>query len=152
MLSTEFWGENYYNHPPLSEDMVRQAENVLNVKLPPSYIALLKVQNGGYTKGFQFPIEKGIIALDVIPVEQLWGIIFDPSINSAQNILESHYLSDEWELPASQVLISGDGHWWISLDYRWDKDPKVSFWDMDLNVELILAETFTGFIDKLVPS
>ncbi|SFE90267.1 SMI1/KNR4 family protein [Spirosoma endophyticum] len=151
MVSIEFWGENYYGHPPLSEDIVSKAEEILKVKLPASYITLLKLQNGGYTKGFQFPIEQGIIDMDEIPLEQLYGIVLDPSIKSSQNILDSNYLIEEWGLPPDQVLISGNGHWWITLDYRSGKDPKVSFLDMDLNVELVLSETFSDFIERLVP-
>jgi hypothetical protein len=41
----QFWGSNYYNHPPLTDDMVAHAEQQLGVELPPAYIALLRVQN-----------------------------------------------------------------------------------------------------------
>ncbi len=45
---TDFWDNNYYNHPPLTDEMVTTAETLLKVKLPALFIDLLKIQNGGY--------------------------------------------------------------------------------------------------------
>jgi hypothetical protein len=33
-------------------------------------------------------------------------------------LLDTPYLVQEWELPTPVVLLSGDGHYWIALDYR----------------------------------
>ena len=52
----EFWGDNYYNNSSLTENMVLVAEKMFQVKLPPLFIELLKIRNGGYTKGFAFPM------------------------------------------------------------------------------------------------
>jgi hypothetical protein len=52
----DFWRSNYYNHPPLTDEMVEAAEKQLGVKLPLEYIALLRIQNGGYTKDFGYPM------------------------------------------------------------------------------------------------
>jgi len=49
ILIDAFWKSNYYKHPPLTDDLVSVAEKQLGVKLPAEYLALLRVQNGGYT-------------------------------------------------------------------------------------------------------
>jgi len=42
--------------------------------------------------------------------------------------LSADYLSQEWDTPKSVVLIAGDGHTWIGLDYRSHKSqPPVVF-------------------------
>ena len=51
-----FWGANSYNHPPLTDEMVAQAEARLGVRLPPELIELLRIQNGGYTLAFAHPM------------------------------------------------------------------------------------------------
>src|SRR5688572_31343 len=128
----DFWGDNYYQHPKLTEEMIEFAESSLNVKLPSTLIKLLKVQNGGYTKGFAFPMkQKTSWADDHIPLSELFGIITDKSIETSQNILDSSYVAEEWGLPEKQVLLSGDGPWWITLDYRAGNDPTIRWIDTE---------------------
>ncbi len=40
-------GRNEYIYPAPSEDLIRKTEEKLGYKLPESYIALMKQQNGG---------------------------------------------------------------------------------------------------------
>ena len=147
----EFWDENYYNHPLLTDDMVTTAEKMLNVKLPSFLIELLKVQNGGYTKGFAFPMtEKTTWAENHVPLSDLFGIVTDESIETAQNILDSHYMTEEWGLPEKQVLLTGDGHWWITLDYRKSNTPSVSWIDVECGEYVHVVDSFEDFINGLV--
>lgn len=147
----EFWDENYYNHPPLTDDMVSTAEKMLSVKLPSLLIELLKVQNGGYTKGFAFPMaEKTTWAENHVPLSDLFGIVTDESIETAQNILDSHYMTEEWGLPEKQVLLTGDGHWWITLNYRKSSTPSVSWIDVECGEDVHVANSFEDFINGLV--
>ncbi len=37
-----------YNHGKLTDNRIKEVEELLEYKLPKSYIELLKVQNGGY--------------------------------------------------------------------------------------------------------
>lgn len=53
-----FWKKNYYNHPSLTKEMVKNAQMILKVQLPKLLIEFLKIQNGGYTNGFVFPMEQ----------------------------------------------------------------------------------------------
>jgi hypothetical protein len=149
---TDFWGSNYYNHPALTDAMIKTAEKELGVKLPSLLIELLKIQNGGYTKGFAFPMSQETTwATDHIPLSELYGIVTDPSVETAQNILETQYMIEEWGLPQKQVLLCGDGHWWITLDYRQGDNPTVKWLDVECEEEIQIAESFDEFINGLVP-
>ena len=147
-----FWDENYYNHPPLTDDMLAAAEAQLGVKLPDSLIDLLRVQNGGYTKEFIFPMQVATSwADDHVPLETLYGIVTDESVDTAQNIMDTEYMTVEWGLPEKQVLLTGDGHWWISLDYRQGDVPSVCWLDVDEEEDIQIAESFKAFLAGLKP-
>lgn len=99
---TAFWDVNFYNHPSLTDDMVITSEEILGVKLPVELIELLKVQNGGYTKGFAFPMFiKTTWSESHVPLTELFGIVTDPSILTSQNMLDSEYLANEWGFPST---------------------------------------------------
>ena len=146
----DFWDENYYNHPTLTPAMIESAENTLGVTLPKLLTKLLYIQNGGYTKLFKFPLtHKTSLGENYITLTELFGIVTDKSLETAQNILSSEYMTKEWGLPDSQVLLSGDGHWWITLDYRCSKDPAVTWIDTEINEEFKIACSFEEFINGL---
>jgi hypothetical protein len=147
---SEFWDSNEYNHP-LTEDMVNFAEEMLNVKLPNLLIELLKIQNGGYTRGFVFPMTKKTTwAENHVPLSELFGIVTDENTETSQNILDSQYMIDEWGLPEKQVLLAGDGHWWITLDYRKGDIPTVRWIDVECDEDIHVADSFDDFINGLV--
>ncbi|MCA0229994.1 MAG: SMI1/KNR4 family protein [Bacteroidetes bacterium] len=147
----EFWGDNYYNNLSLTDTMVLVAEKMLQVKLPPLFIELLKIQNGGYTKGFAFPMNTTTTwAENHVPLSELFGIVTDKARESAHNILETQYLIEEWGLPEKQVLINGDGHWWITLDYRQSDIPSVRWIDTECDEDIHIANSFEDFINGLV--
>lgn len=107
----KFWGNNYYNHPSLTDEMIVKAEEILGVKLPTGLIALLKIQNGGYTLGFAHPMrQRTTWAEDHIPLTDLAGIVLDPEQRTAQNLLLTEYMTQEWGLPEKQVLLPREGH------------------------------------------
>lgn len=148
-----FWGDNYYRHPPLTDDMLKHAEALLQVRLPDEYVALLRRQNGGYTQGLAFPMEEPTSwADDHIPLQELFGIITDEGVETAQNILSSQEMAEEWDLPPDQVLLAGDGHWWITLDYRQGDAPSVAWIDVDSEEDIQVATSFAEFLDGLVPA
>ncbi|HYF69161.1 MAG TPA: SMI1/KNR4 family protein [Ohtaekwangia sp.] len=148
----QFWDSNYYNHPPLTDEMIVVAETTLGVKLPTPLIELLKIQNGGYTKGFAFPMtQKTTWAENHVPLSELFGIVLDENIESAQNIMDTGYLIEEWGLPEKQVLLTGDGHWWITLDYRSNETPCVKWIDVECKQEIKIADSLDEFFDGLVP-
>jgi hypothetical protein len=148
-----FWGDNYYKHPPLTDAMINAAETILNVKLPPLLLELLLLQNGGYTVGFAFPMTQVTSwADDHVPLRELFGIVLNKKVDTAQNLLDTPYMTEEWGLPEKQVLLAGDGHWWLTLDYRTSESPCVKWIDTELEEEVEVAASFDEFINGLVSS
>lgn len=148
-----FWSSNYYTHPPLTDEMIAVAEEQLGVTLPAEYIDLLRIQNGGYTHRFGFPMTQPTTwAKDHVPLNDMTGIVTDATIRTAQNILNTGYMTEEWGLPPRQALLSGDGHWWITLDYRNGDIPSVAWIDVECGEDIKVAPSFAAFLDGLQPS
>ena len=135
---------------PLTEAMVARAEETLGVRLPEPYLALLHVQNGGYTTDvFQaHPApEPTSWASDHVPFDSMFGIGAN-----GEGVLQSAVLSREWRMPAGLVLLTGDGHWWIALDYRRSGSagpPSVVWYDNEVGEDIQLACNFKTFIEGL---
>jgi hypothetical protein len=147
----KFWDFNYYNHPPLTDEMVSHAESVLGLRLPEQLIDLLRIQNGGYTIGLAHPMDRPTTwAKDHVPLRDLGGIVLDPNHVTAQNLLHTEYMTREWGLPEKQVLLSGDGHYWITLDYRKGNNPIVSWIDVECGEDFPIANSFAEFLTGLV--
>lgn len=148
-MKTTLWAEDdYLKLAPINDELIKKAEEVLNVKLPESYINLLKEQNGGTLRLDAYPTsEPNSWADDHVNVSGLYGISFDENESS---ILESHYLIQEWDMPENIVLLSGDGHTWIALDYRnVAENPPVIFIDNEFEGIIELAPNFESFLQNL---
>nr|WP_233192905.1 SMI1/KNR4 family protein [Sporosarcina sp. P29] len=139
---------NYGRLESLTVEIVKQAEEKLKVKLPDSYISVLNQQNGGYIKFNSYPLDVPTSwADDHVHVDHIFGI----GVGKESGILESEYLIREWGLPKNVVLISGDGHSFVALDYRNSKvDPPVIFLNAEQNQEIRLAKNFEEFMTGLV--
>lgn len=154
---SHFWGTNWDKHPQLTPGMVEAAQSYLDVRLPGSYIALLEIQNGGYTAGFVHPVTRPTSwAKTHVALPELAGIGVEPpqsveDFHGIHNVYATPYMTREWELPPRQVLLAGDGHWWITLDYRRGPAPQVLWLETDLKNELVLADTFETFLAGLRP-
>ncbi|MET7646729.1 SMI1/KNR4 family protein [Streptomyces sp. NPDC005426] len=119
-LQQSLWdtGSDYGVQPPVTAEVILEAERLLNVTLPGSLLDLLRQQNGGRLTGSRnaFPTSGPTSwSADHVPVDSLLGIGHRERMIS---VLDSPYLIEEWDLPAPVVLVSGDGHCWIGLDYR----------------------------------
>ncbi|MEJ9115908.1 SMI1/KNR4 family protein [Bacillus paramobilis] len=148
-MKTTIWTEDdYLKLAPINDELIKKAEEVLNVKLPESYINLLKEQNGGTLRLDVHPTsEPNSWTDDHVNVSGLYGISFDENESS---ILESRYLIQEWEMPENLVLLSGDGHTWIALDYRnVAENPPVIFIDNEVEQIIELAPNFESFLQNL---
>ena len=89
---------------------------------------------------------------DHVPVSELAGI--GPRISlpiGLHNLWNTEYMTREWGLPPRQLLLAGDGHWWISLDYRQRNDPEVWWLDTAIDDGLRLAPNFDDFLSGLRP-
>jgi len=146
--------------PPLSDELVAAAEAILGLRLPRSYLALMKVCNGGALKaGLGCPTRVPTSwAPDHVSPREINGIpavgevdIDDPYW-CGDGILMTRYMTREWGLPEHLVLLTGDGHDWIALDYRAsgpEGEPSVAWIDVEVGQELQLAPTFAAFVDSL---
>ncbi|MET9431692.1 MULTISPECIES: SMI1/KNR4 family protein [unclassified Streptomyces] len=148
-----FWAEGDYGvQPPLTDEAVREAEGALGVTLPPALLDLLRLQNGGIVAADHdaFPTSQPTSwSEDHVPFDALMGI---GGLEHTMSLLDTPYLVEEWGLPSPIVLLSGDGHCWIGLDYRGrgrDGEPSVTWFDTELGTELALASDFGTFVEKL---
>jgi hypothetical protein len=150
-LISKFWDEENIKLPQINDKLIELAENKLGFKLPKLFIELLKIQNGGHTKGFVFPMNvETTWSKNHIPFDEMYGISIDSSVSSALSILDTEYLTQEWQLPEKQVVLCGDGHWWITLDYRKSGIPTISWIDVECQEEVQVADSFEDFFNGLV--
>lgn len=136
-MLNNIWQEDddYYRLAPLTDKLIKKAEEQLNIKLPLSYLNLLQKQNGGSIKFNAFPSKvPNSWAEDPINVDHIFGIAEE------EGILNSEYLIKEWGLPDNIVLFSGDGHSWIAFDYRnVREEPPIIFVDVEMEQIINLA-------------
>ncbi len=153
MRGDAFWSEAPSANPPLTPTMVQEVETQLGIKLPAEFVALLQFKNGGYTRGYCFPTSSPTSwSKTHVPFDEMFGIGSPSGPVGHQNIYDTGYMTEEWGLPQNQVLLSGDGHWWITLDYRSPGEPRVSWVDVERSEELELAPSFAAFVSGLRPS
>lgn len=152
-IKASFWSDSTYGvQPPLTDEAVREAEHVLGVKLPAALLDLLRIQNGGgIARGRRtYPISAPTSwAEDHVPFEDLMGI---GHTEGAVSLLDTPHLIQEWGLPTLVVLLTGDGHFWIALDYRGygpQGEPSITWLDTEMETELALAPDFRSFVEAL---
>ncbi|WAT82491.1 SMI1/KNR4 family protein [Bacillus safensis] len=143
-----FWEideESYYTLKKISEAEISKAEKKLGVTLPDTYKKFILEQNGGYTIHNAFPTtHSNSWAEDHIQFNHLLGIAED------EGIMDSAYLIKEWELPEGLVLINGDGHTWVAMDYRkTKKNPAIHYFDVEMEEDFKLADSFDEFVERL---
>lgn len=150
-VKATFWVGDAHAVPPLSDVMVKDAERLLDVSLPSTLVELLQTQNGGVVAAAwdAFPTYDASWSEDHVPFDVLMGI------GGNMSLLDTPYLVQEWGLPSPVVLLSGDGHCWIALDYRRSGrqgDPSVTWFDTELETEAALAPDFRSFVGGLTAS
>ncbi|CAI7726432.1 hypothetical protein WT0BACILLUS_03165 [Bacillus altitudinis] len=143
-----FWEideEGYYTLKKINEAEIAKAEKKLGITLPDTYKKLILEQNGGYTIHNAFPTtHSNSWAEDHIQFNHLLGIA------AGEGIMDSAYLIKEWELPEGLVLINGDGHTWVAMDYRKTKEnPTIHYFDVEMEEDFKLADSFDEFIEGL---
>ncbi|MCX4515672.1 SMI1/KNR4 family protein [Streptomyces sp. NBC_01619] len=152
-VKATFWGKGFYGvQPPLTDAAVEEAEVQLGVRLPSSLLEILRVQNGGQVAAQWNAVPTKVPtswSKDHVPLEEMMGI---GQRENQSSLLDTPYLMEEWELPSPLVLLSGDGHCWVALDYRGcgrRGEPSVTWFDTDENTELPLAADFKEFVERL---
>ncbi|MFJ6632417.1 SMI1/KNR4 family protein [Streptomyces sp. NPDC091376] len=152
-VKATFWGEGRYGvQPPLTKADVQNAESELGVRLPASLLEILRVQNGGQVAAVWNALPTDVPTSwseNHVPLDHLLGI---GRHDDQLSLLDSGYLVEEWGLPSPLVLLSGDGHCWIALDYRScgeQDEPSVTWFDVEGDTELPLTSDFTAFVERL---
>lgn len=87
-----------------------------------------------------------------MPFSVMFGIGPPGNLVSHTTLLDTTYLVEEWGLPTPVVLLSGEGHCWVALDYRVSGrhgEPAVTWIDNEMQHELGLAPTFRAFVEGL---
>lgn len=144
----KFWlkaREDYYRRPPVTEAELEEAEKELGHKLPETYRKLLLEQNGG-------SIRFNALRLRKRPIDGNFFVEFDHlrGVGEWPGILDTAYMTEEWNLPKGLVLLNGDGHTWFALDYRNNRfEPAVSYIDTEGDLDFVLADNFDEFIKDL---
>lgn len=146
-----------YTGEPLSDDLVSSVEAELNVRLPASYLELMKTQNGGVPRNTCFPTSVPTSwAKDHVAITGVFGVDRH-KIHSLCGGLGSKFMQEEWGYPDWGVCVCdcpSAGHDMIMLDYRkcgGDGEPEVVHVDQELDYRVtFLAKTFEAFIRGLV--
>ena len=147
-----FWGPQPAKNPALTDKLVAHAERKLGVTLPATYVQLLRTKNGGATRGWVCPTTERAYGDDYVILGSLFGIGRTPDDGDGYNILLSPDMISTWDLPPRQVLLMGEGHWWLSLDYRTKKRPPVVYIDVEYRLELTVSGSFAAFYAALLPN
>lgn len=142
MFEHIFEGEAEFDD--FSLEKLSKVEKDLGVKLPDSYIELMKLHNGG---DLAYSIlHSGRVPDGEVEIENIRGIDLE------DGIIESIELVEEWELEKGLVIFSGDGNYWLAFDYRnyVGNEPAVVYIEEDAeNKPKQVAKTFELFLKKL---
>ncbi|WP_406439754.1 SMI1/KNR4 family protein [Streptomyces sp. NBC_01613] len=135
----------------MTDAVIQDAERRLGVGLPASLLEILRAQNGGAVAELwnAFPTDAPTSwSENHVPLDDMMGI---GRHGGQLSLLDTAYLVEEWGLPSPLVLLSGDGHCWIALDYRVcgkRGEPSVTWFDVDDGTELPLAADFQAFVER----
>jgi hypothetical protein len=135
-----------------SDGVHRWTENHLAVRLPASYIALLKQRNGGRLRMNAVKVPK---RAEMYRFERIAGLDrhHEESLTSLSDLARSG------EVPERLIPIDGDGHWWLCLDYRRcrpDGEPVVTHYEIESSRrgkdhdEFRVADSFAALLEGLV--
>jgi hypothetical protein len=133
-------------HEALTTEAVSHATSLLGVRLPDSYLELLRIQNGGYARA----------TWSELPHRRFDGIgATFPSITLPTWFQGDDVPEEMWVPNSPEPLVSfdGEGHWDLCLDYRSvgsDGEPTISYIDTELETDDAVAPSFTAFLSRLV--
>ncbi len=156
-VEASFWHPDIRNSvlPPLTQDVIVAAERELGLALPADLLRLLRTQNGGVVADAwdACPADPNFYAADHVPFDHLHGL-GPAGLPEVTTLLDTPYLVQEWDLPSPVLLLSGQGHYWVALDYRTcgpTGEPSVTWIHNEMEHELPLAPDFRTFVERLTP-
>lgn len=144
---------DFYESEVLTENVLKDVEEKFGIKLPETYIELMKAKNGGmisfqnntYYFEYMNPHD-GEHCRSSLNIFQLRGITLDKiGIGCTFEMIE------EWEYPEDIVILLHEGHYCVCLDYRnYNGDnPPVSYIDLEVELDVIVADNFEELINNL---
>ncbi|MCG7343695.1 SMI1/KNR4 family protein [Sporosarcina sp. ACRSL] len=129
---------------PVTLNDIEEVEYRLSIRLPETYKKIILEQNGGTIAFNAYPSPQITDWGDFVKIEAIRGV------GEENGILESDYFIHEWNLPNDILLLDGDGHSWIALDYRQkNENPPVVFIDTERDQLFELAPDFDVFVSGL---
>ena len=159
---TDFWEDSEYargsyTDAPPTEELIASVEDELGVRLPASYVALMKTRNGGIPRDRCHPTQTPTSwAEDHVAITGILGIGRDKTYSLCGE-LGSRFMQDEWGYPEIGICICdcpSAGHDMIMLDYRKcgrQGEAEVVHVDQECDYKItFLAKDFETFIRGLV--
>lgn len=134
-----------YKLEDLTDTDIEVVKKNFGVNLPNTYIELLKKQNGGFIK-FNALYTKDLFfeGNSYIHLDHLLGI------KENSGILQTADIKNEWNINKGNIIIiNGDGHTWIALDYNEIVNNEPSVIHIDTNEETKITKVFNNFDEML---
>lgn len=141
----------------ITDDMILRIEQKYNKRLPKGYIELLKKQNGGRLIKRYFVNDNE----QVFVVDSILGISSNTSTSSSIEYKTDRLRAEmkDWGLTAANpdnIIVLGEdesgGHANYVFDYselNEQGEPKISYFDNELDRNTLVANSFDDFISKL---
>ena len=151
----KYFLKEYIGKTPTDEDF-KKVEKELGYRLPESYKALMRIQNGGvfYKNTFELPFQREWTG-ELIDVEYILGVDSAKKYSLCGEFGNKLWI-EEWKYPNIGIAVCGTssgGHDMIFLDYSDcgpEGEPCVVHIDQEGNYEITyLADNFKDFIDRL---
>ncbi|WP_214833976.1 MULTISPECIES: SMI1/KNR4 family protein [unclassified Exiguobacterium] len=129
--------------PTLTEEVLKEVETRLGVKLPDDYLESIRIQNGGYVEQRDLPI-KWNGQDDIALVDSISGV------GLHNGLIESKALLTEWGVEDERLIaFAGDGHFFLAFDYREGTTPKIAYIDTDTEEIDVLFDSFSQFSEAI---
>ncbi|MBL7684957.1 MAG: SMI1/KNR4 family protein [Deltaproteobacteria bacterium] len=155
---TSFWknddiaGKEYVG-ATITQEMILSVQKRLGFRLPPTYIELLRIQNGGIPKKNHYQTSQPTSwAQDHIAITGIFGLDHSKALSLCGE-LGSEYWKKEWGYPDIGIYFAdcpSAGHDLLCFDYRnclSDAEPKVVHVDQELNYKItLISDDFETFI------
>lgn len=162
-IPSDFWESSDYSNrtyvlEPVSDAALESVQFELGYKLPASYVALMRTQNGGIPRFTCYRTTSGTSwSADHIAITGIYGIGRSKP-NSLCGEYCSQFWSDEWSYPPIGVYFAdcpSAGHDMLCLDYSLcgpQGEPRVVHVDQERDYKItVLAPSFQEFILGLEP-
>jgi hypothetical protein len=116
-LPADFFNDRPEKIAPLEAGSLSRAEKALAIVFPTSYVAFLRIKNGGYIQYTEFPSEepkKHKLRGSSVPVRGIAGV---DNGSRAYDIVELNAAMGRWGVDTTRfVALDGEGHYWICFD------------------------------------